>query len=59
MVSSYDYALLRNQVEAQNNRPPIYDDYSLERYRLGDNTVLYPVRDFVNEFIRTTLPCSG
>ncbi len=56
MVSSYDYALLRNQVETQNNRPPIYDDYSLERYRLGDNTALYPVRDFVNEFIRDYSP---
>ncbi len=56
MVSSYDYALLRNQVETQNNRPPIYDDYSLERYRLGDNPVLYPVRDFVGEFIRDYSP---
>ncbi len=56
MVSSYDYALLRNQVELQNNRPPIYDDYSLERYRLGDNTALYPVRDFVREFIRDYSP---
>lgn len=56
MVSSYDYALLRNQVELQNNRPPIYDDYTLERYRLGDNPELYPVRDFVGEFIRDYSP---
>src|SRR5690554_2022986 len=40
----------------QNNRPAIYDDYSLERYRLGDNPVLYPVRDFVGEFIRDYSP---
>ncbi len=56
MVSSYDYALLRNQVEVQNNRPPIYNNYSLERYRLGDNPALYPVRDFVGEFIRNYSP---
>lgn len=56
MVSSYDYALLRNQVEAQNKRPPIYDDYALERYRLGDSPELYPVRNFVREFIRDYSP---
>lgn len=56
MVSAYDYALLRNQVETQNNREPIYNDYALERYRLGDQQALYPTRDFVNEFIRDYSP---
>lgn len=56
MVSAYDYALLRNQVETQNNRQPIYDEYALERYRLGDSPELYPVRNFVNEFIRDYSP---
>lgn len=56
MVSAYDYALLRNQVETQNNREPIYNDYALERYRLGDKQELYPTRDFVNEFIRDYSP---
>jgi TonB-linked SusC/RagA family outer membrane protein len=56
MTSAYDYALLRNQVEIQNGRPPIYNDYSLERYRLGDRTDLYPVRDFVHEFMKTASP---
>lgn len=56
MVSAYDYALLRNQVETQNNREPIYNDYALERYRLGDHQELYPTRDFVNEFIRDYSP---
>ncbi len=56
MVSAYDYALLRNQVETQNGRNPIYSDYALERYRLGDNPELYPVRDFVHEFMRDAFP---
>ena len=56
MVSAYDYALLRNQVETQNNRQPIYNDYALERYRLGDRQDLYPTRDFINEFIRNYSP---
>lgn len=56
MVSAYDYALLRNQVEVQNGQPPIYDDYALERYRLGDNPALYPVRNFIKEFIKNDSP---
>jgi TonB-linked SusC/RagA family outer membrane protein len=56
MVSAYDYAVLRNQVEAQNGRQPIYDDYALERYRLADKTDLYPVRNFVKEFMKTASP---
>ena len=56
MVSAHDYALLRNQVETQNGRDPIYDNYALERYRLGDKPELYPVRDFINEFMRDASP---
>ena len=56
MTSAYDYALLRNQVERQNGRTPIYDDYALERYRLGDRTDLYPVRNFVHEFMKAASP---
>jgi TonB-linked SusC/RagA family outer membrane protein len=56
MTSAYDYALLRNQVEQQNGRPSIYNDYTLERYRLGDRTDLYPVRDFVHEFMKNASP---
>ncbi len=56
MVSAYDYALLRNQVETQNGRKPIYSNYALDRYRLGDKTDLYPVRNFVDEFMREAFP---
>ena len=58
MVSAYDYALLRNQVEFQNNRPAIYDAEALEHYRSGDFQALYPTRNMVKEFIRTNSPMS-
>lgn len=56
MVNAYDYAVLRNQVELQNGRAPIYDDEALEHYRLGDFQALYPTRDMVGEFIRKGSP---
>lgn len=56
MVSSYDYALLYNQVESQNGRVPIYDGVALNHYRLGDNPELYPVRNFVKEFLKSASP---
>ncbi len=54
MVSAYDYAMLTNQVAVQNGNAPIYSDYALERYKLGDKPDLYPVRDYVNEFTQTS-----
>lgn len=56
MVNAYDYALLRNQVEVQNDRPRIYDDAALEHYRTGDFQALYPTRDFVAEFMNQFSP---
>lgn len=56
MTSAYDYALLRNQVEVQDGRQPIYTDEELEHYRTGDFKELYPVRDFVGEFMRDLFP---
>ena len=56
MTSAYDYALLTNQVELQNGRIPIYDDVALEHYRLGDSPDLYPVRNYVNEFMKDAFP---
>lgn len=56
MVNAYDYALLRNQVELQNNRPAIYSDEALEHYRTGDFQALYPTRDFLGEFINNFSP---
>src|SRR3546814_4122222 len=56
MTSAYDYALLRNQVEEQNDRSPLYDEEELEHYRLGDSQELFPTRDFVKEFMKDAFP---
>ena len=56
MVSAYDYAMLRNQEETQNGRNPIYSNYALDRYRLGDKKDLYPVRNFMDEFMKSAFP---
>jgi TonB-linked SusC/RagA family outer membrane protein len=56
MASAYDYALLRNQVETQNGRPPIYDPDALQHYQLGDSKDLYPVRNLIDEFTKDHFP---
>ena len=56
MTNAYDYALLSNQVELQNGRIPIYDDVALEHYKSGDAPDLYPVRNYVNEFMKDAFP---
>lgn len=56
IVSAYDYALLRNQVEKQNGNDPIYNEEALEHYRTGDFQALYPTRNFFKEFIKSFSP---
>ncbi len=56
MTSAYDYSVLRNLVETQNGRPEIYSAEELEHYRTGDFTELYPVRDFMKEFMKNDFP---
>jgi TonB-linked SusC/RagA family outer membrane protein len=56
MTNAYDYAILRNQVETQNGRQPIYDNVALEHYRTGDFQELYPTRNYVKEFMRDAFP---
>jgi len=56
MTNAYDYAYLRNQVEIQNGRNPLYDNEALEHYRLGDFPELYPVRNLVKEFMKDASP---
>lgn len=56
MTNAYDYAVLRNQVELQNGRQPIYDESALEHYRTGDFQELYPTRNYVKEFMQNSFP---
>lgn len=56
MVNAYDYAVLRNLVETQNGRVPIYSQEALEHYRTGDMQALYPTRNMIKDFIRDASP---
>lgn len=43
VTDSYTYAKLYNETDRNDNKPKeTFDDYSLERFRLGDEPVLYP-----------------
>lgn len=39
---SYTYATLMNELYRNDGKEPIFDDYSLERFRLGDMPMVYP-----------------
>ena len=45
-VDSYTYATLYNEKERNDGREPVFDDYTLERFRLGDNPIMYPSIDW-------------
>ena len=42
MADSYTYAMMLNEEERNDGRADIFDAYSLERFRLGDEPILYP-----------------
>ncbi len=56
MVSAYQYATLSNQVAEQAGQPLPYNDEALQHYKLGDDPIRYPVRNFMNEFTKNFAP---
>lgn len=49
-ADSYTYATMYNEQERNDGRDPVFDDYTLERFRLGDNPMMYPSinwRDYI------------
>lgn len=42
MADSYHYALMHNEQEHNDGRQPVFNDYMLERFKLGDEPLLYP-----------------
>lgn len=46
MTDAYTYATMYNEQETNDGRAPIFDDYSLERFRLGDSPIIYPNMDW-------------
>ncbi|MDR1683756.1 MAG: SusC/RagA family TonB-linked outer membrane protein, partial [Candidatus Symbiothrix sp.] len=49
MVDAYTYALGMNEAQALDGGTPMYNDYALERFRLGDSPYLYPNVNWVDE----------
>lgn len=46
MVDSYTYATLYNERETNDGREPVFDGYALDRFRLGDDPIMYPSIDW-------------
>ena len=50
MTDSYTYASLYNEMNSNDGQELTFDDYELERFRLGDEPILYPntnMRDYL------------
>lgn len=41
-ADSYTYAMMFNQQERNDGRDEVFDEYALERFRLGDSPIMYP-----------------
>lgn len=41
-ADSYTYAMMFNQQERNDGRQEVFDEYALERFRLGDSPIMYP-----------------
>ncbi len=46
MADSYTYATMYNELLRNDGKDPVFDDYSLERFRLGDEPMIYPDIDW-------------
>ncbi len=41
-ADSYTYATLYNELERNDNRTPVFSEYDIERFRLGDQPLMFP-----------------
>lgn len=42
MVDSYTYALMHNEQTLNDGGTPVFDGYTIERFKYGDNPIMYP-----------------
>lgn len=59
MVSSYEYATMRNAAAANAGTAPIYSDYALQKYKDGSDPDLYPVNDPLSTLINKNAGMMG
>ena len=51
-IDSWDYAALLNERNANDGRPPAYNDWQIERFRSGVDPVFFPNRDPYEEYTK-------
>lgn len=54
MADSYTYALAHNEMKDNDKKPHSFDDYVLDRFRLGDEPILYPDVDWRRYTMKNT-----
>ncbi len=57
MADSYTYASIHNEMNSNDGTPKIFDDYMLDRFKLGDEPIKYPNidwRDYMTDDIAIT-----
>lgn len=52
MADSYTYATMMNEMNRNDNRPETFDFYTLERFRLHDEPIMYPDTDWREYVLR-------
>jgi TonB-linked SusC/RagA family outer membrane protein len=55
-TSSYDHAILSNELRANDGLAPVYTPYQLDRFRLQDMPELYPNINWYDLFIKKNTP---
>lgn len=51
-ADSYTYATMYNEMMRNDGQDPVFDDYTLERFRLGDNPMMYPSTNWRDYLMR-------
>lgn len=52
LADSYTYATMFNERELNDGNKAVFDDYALERFRLGDQPILYPNIDWYDYMVK-------
>lgn len=59
MVSSYEYATMRNAAAANAGTAPVYDENALQKFKDGSDPDLFPVNDPLTTLINKNAPMMG
>lgn len=51
-VNAYDYAVLRNEAEANMGRTPTFSEEDLALFKSGEDPIFHPDKDWIDELIK-------